>query len=169
MPRSERPAADMSDGISPESPHFGERGARGHMTDGQCLCGTVRYEVSGSLGEVRYCHCSRCRHATGSAFSANAKIARANFRIVSGQVAIREYEERPGIFRAFCSICGSPVYARLGRDPDNIRVRLGGLSGEVDVRIAGHVWVSSKSSWYEIEDSLPCYAETVDGPRLQKT
>ena len=135
------------------------------MTEGQCLCGRVRYELSGSLGEVRYCHCSRCRRATGSAFSANARIASVSFRMVSGRDGIREYEERPGIFRAFCSVCGSPVYARLDRDPTGIRVRLGGLSGEVDARITAHVWVSSKSSWYQIADSLPCYAESVDESR----
>ncbi len=31
--------------------------------NGQCLCGAVQYEVSGSLGEVRYCYCKHCRRA----------------------------------------------------------------------------------------------------------
>ena len=34
-------------------------------TTGQCLCGTVRHQVTGPLGEVRYCHCQMCRRATG--------------------------------------------------------------------------------------------------------
>lgn len=65
------------------------------------------------------------------------------------------------MFKAFCSLCGSPLYARSDHDPDDIRVRLGGFEGELDVRITGHVWVSSKATWYEIEDSLPCHREAV--------
>jgi len=34
-------------------------------------------------------------------------------------------------------------------------VRLGGFDGDVDVRITGHVWTSSKSSWYQSEDTVP--------------
>jgi hypothetical protein len=134
---------------------------------GQCLCGKVRYQVAGSLGEVRYCHCTRCQRATGSAFSANARIPAVRFALLAGQELVREYEERPGIFRAFCSVCGSPVYARLGREPEDIRVRIGGLSGELDVRIPAHVWASSKSSWYSIADTLPRYSESVKGPLAQ--
>ena len=136
------------------------------MADGQCLCGKVRYEVSGSLGDVRYCHCSRCRRATGSAFSANAKIPARRFALLAGQERVREYEEKAGTFRAFCASCGSPIYARLDREPEHIRVRLGGLSGELDARITAHVWLSSKSSWYEIADSLPRYSESAEGPPL---
>jgi hypothetical protein len=129
------------------------------MADGRCLCGVVAYEVRGSLGEVRYCHCSRCRRATGSAFSANARIRERDFRVLAGLNSIREYEENSGVFRAFCVVCGSPIYARLDRDPEHVRIRLGGLSGNIDARITSHVWVSSKASWYQIEDSLPRHAE----------
>ena len=43
----------------------------------------------------------------------------------------------------------------------DIRVRLGGFEGELDVRITAHVWTGSKSTWYAIEDSLPCHAEAI--------
>jgi hypothetical protein len=33
------------------------------MVDGQRLCGKVRFEVSGSLGDVRLCYCELCRRA----------------------------------------------------------------------------------------------------------
>jgi hypothetical protein len=129
------------------------------MADGQCLCGAVKYEVRGSLGEVRYCHCSRCRRATGSAFSANTRVHANDFRVLVGRSSIREYEENPGVFRAFCAVCGSPIYARLDREPEYVRIRLGGFSGDIDVRVTSHVWVSSRASWHQIDDSLPRYPE----------
>jgi hypothetical protein len=134
------------------------------LAHGQCLCGQVRYAVSGSLGEVRYCHCSRCRRATGSAFSANARVPAGRFALLAGREFVREYEERPGIFRAFCSVCGSPLYARLDREPEHLRVRIGGLSGALDVEIAAHVWVASKSGWHAITDALPQHAEAAPRP-----
>lgn len=133
------------------------------MLEGHCLCGKVRFEVSGKLGTVRYCHCSLCRHANGTAFSANSSIRRKNFTLISGKDLISEYEASPGAFRCFCSNCGSPVFSRLESEPENIRLRLGTLAGEPEVAIESHVWVGSKSNWYEITDSLPQHDESA-GP-----
>ncbi|MEM8862912.1 MAG: GFA family protein, partial [Chloroflexota bacterium] len=95
------------------------------MNKGKCLCEKVQFQVTGSFGEVRYCHCSQCRRMTGSAFSANAKVSKGAWELTQGEEHIREFEHKPGIFRGFCSNCGSPVYSRLAWDPDHMRVRLG--------------------------------------------
>jgi hypothetical protein len=131
------------------------------MSSGSCQCGTFEYTVEGSFGDVRYCHCSICRGGNGSAFSANARIERAQWTLVGPRDELSEYEHKPGMFKAFCSRCGSPLYARSDSDPNDIRVRLGGFEGRLDVRITAHVWVSSKSTWYEIEDALPCHPEAM--------
>jgi len=133
------------------------------LNKGMCLCGDVQFHVTGSFGEVRYCHCSQCRRVTGSAFSANAKINIDNWSIKSGNSLINEFEHRPGILRAFCSKCGSPVYSKVKSDPKHIRVRLGSFESIQDTEITGHVWVSAKASWYNIQDALPCYLEAFDG------
>jgi glyoxylase I family protein len=139
------------------------------MPAGQCLCGAVRYEVTAPLGEARLCHCEMCRRANGAAFSANVRVARKDYSLVAGEASITEYESSPGHFRAFCRVCGSPVYARLQVDPEHIRLRLGGLSGELDVRVTAHVWVSANPSWYAIEDSLEQHTEAfVAGQRPAK-
>jgi hypothetical protein len=135
------------------------------MADGHCLCGAVHYRVEGAFGEVRYCHCTRCRRGNGTAFSANAKVPRSAWTASDPQSVIREYEQKPGIFRAFCSRCGSPIYARLESDPNHVRVRLGGFEGPLDVNVTAHVWISCKAPWYAMEVELPCFAEGFDGPR----
>jgi hypothetical protein len=98
------------------------------MVDGQCLCGKVRFEVSGNLGDVKLCYCELCRRANGTAFSANVRLPITSYKLLAGCGLIREYESSPGAFRAFCSICGSPVFARVTSDPATIRVRLGTLA-----------------------------------------
>jgi hypothetical protein len=125
------------------------------MVEGQCLCGKVRFEINGELGATRLCYCELCRRANGSAFSANVRVPASAYKLLSGRDVIREYESSPGAFRAFCSTCGSPVYARVVSDPDYTRVRLGTLAQEASAKVAAHVWVRSKPRWYEIADALP--------------
>ena len=117
---------------------------------GQCLCGAFRFEIDGPVGEVRLCHCDLCRRASGTAFSANACIPIKRYRLVDGMDVVREYESSPGANRAFCSRCGSPVFARVKADPEYIRIRLGTLSREAQATITAHVWVGSKASWDQL-------------------
>lgn len=49
---------------------------------GSCLCGGLRYEVQGEIGELLQCHCQRCRKANGTAFATNALIQKADFKIL---------------------------------------------------------------------------------------
>ena len=129
------------------------------MLHGKCLCESVRYEISGELGPLGYCHCSQCRRASGSAFGANADAAKSDFRLTSGAELIREYESSPGTLRAFCSRCGSPIYKRSPAKPDVVRVRLGSLAEDPGVRARVHVYVADKAPWYEITDALPQFKE----------
>jgi hypothetical protein len=117
------------------------------------------FTVTGSFGDVRYCHCSQCRKKTGTAFTANANIRKVQWALKGPPDKITEFEQKPGLYNAFCSKCGSPLYARSDHDPDDIRVRLGGFDGPIDASITGHVWTSSKADWYSIEDSIPQYHE----------
>jgi hypothetical protein len=126
---------------------------------GRCLCGAVAFRITGPLGPVVYCHCSQCRRATGTAFAANANVARSALAFLSGADGLTEYESSPGKFRAFCSRCGSPIYSRTDADPAHVRIRLGTLDQDPGARAVLHIWVAAKAPWYDITDSLPQIAE----------
>lgn len=130
------------------------------MLTGHCLCEAVKFEYQGPLGPISLCHCSRCRRAQGSAFSASAPIQKVHFRLLSGDEAIREFESTPGRFRAFCSNCGSPVYSRSDAIPGILRLRLGLVEGNVGKPAASHIYVGSKSDWFTITDDLPQFEKT---------
>jgi len=131
---------------------------------GRCLCGGFRYEILGPIGEVRLCHCERCGRANGTAFSANARIPLERYRVISGEDLISEYEPSPGAKRCFCSRCGSPVFSRVAKDPDHIRIRLGTLDREVDAEITAHVWVGSKARWDRLTWAIPSFERGIDSP-----
>jgi hypothetical protein len=120
-----------------------------------CLCGGVRVEISGKIGAVVYCHCTRCQKATGTAFAANADVRGKYWTIVAGRELVCEYESSPGAVRAFCSRCGSPLYSRRAGAPDVFRVRLGILDADPERRPVAHFWVGDKAPWFEITDRLP--------------
>lgn len=129
------------------------------MLAGRCLCGGVRFEIHAELGPLIYCHCSMCRRASGSAFATNASVPAAAFRIVAGRELITEYESSPGQLRGFCSRCGSPLYGRLNGDTTFRRVRLGTIDGDPGRRSIAHIWTGSKSTWFQITDTLEQFEE----------
>lgn len=129
------------------------------MHQGSCLCGNVRYEVTGELGDFGYCHCTSCRKASGSAHAANAPVARAAFHLTSGSDTLREFESSPGKLRAFCARCGSPIYAYLTTSPETLRIRLGSLDTPFTKRPQAHTWVSDKAPWEPIPDDLPQFPQ----------
>ena len=125
------------------------------MLLGRCLCGQIEYEIDGEVGPIDFCHCSYCRRASGSAFASNATIMSATFKLRSGAALLKEYEASPGKLRAFCSNCGSPIYARVVAAPDFMRIRAGTLTSDPLSRPSGHYDVESKAPWYTIADGLP--------------
>ena len=82
---------------------------------GQCLCGSVKFEARPPYSAFRYCHCSRCRKASGSAHAANLFLPEGQFAWTAGEEFINRYSP-PGAktFAVwFCTRCGSRVPHRI--------------------------------------------------------
>ena len=125
------------------------------MLKGSCLCGAVLYEISGKLGPAVHCHCSQCRKASGASFTTNASVPIDDFKFVSGEALVGEFESSPGQSRCFCTRCGSPLIKRNAAKPAEVRLRLGTLDADPGVQVAAHIFVSSKAPWMPITDDLP--------------
>jgi hypothetical protein len=131
------------------------------MHAGSCLCGDIAYEIDAELSDFGHCHCRSCRKASGTAFATNAGVDRAAFKLVSGADTLREFESSPGKLRAFCSRCGSPIYAYLTKTPNILRIRLGSLDTPLASRARAHTFVSDKADWEDIASysTLPQFPE----------
>jgi hypothetical protein len=127
------------------------------MYKGGCLCGRIRYEITGEIQNIVYCHCSMCRKAQGSAFAANGNVQVKDFKIVTGQGELTGYESSPGQTKYFCRRCGSPIFSKNDSNPKRIRVRLGSIESDIEERPIAHIFVASKANWEEISGSLPQY------------
>lgn len=127
------------------------------MYTGSCLCGKVKFEISGAISNIVYCHCSQCRKAQGSAFGANGFVEQEDFKFVSGEANLSSYQSSPGKQRYFCRTCGAPIVSRRNSAPDKLRVRLGTLDTDITEKAVGHIFVQDQANWHEINDDLPQY------------
>ena len=131
---------------------------------GGCLCGAVRFEVTEPLVSAGYCHCTRCQRRTGTAASAQARIAPGSLRILSGDELIRAYEPPNGFAKHFCSACGSALWSRGRDDPEIVSVRLGAFDGDPGIRPSARSFVAYAAPWEPIpDDGLPRYPESRPG------
>ncbi|WP_025771036.1 GFA family protein [Thioalkalivibrio sp. HK1] len=121
--------------------------------EGGCLCGIVRYEITGPLTFADHCHCSMCRRQHGAAFSTYAAFDPSHFKWLSGEDFIKIYETSTGAGWCFCSECGSSL---AGTEQGRITcITLGTVEGDIDIEPALHLFVGSKAKWYDIADDRP--------------
>jgi hypothetical protein len=128
------------------------------MIRGSCLCGSVRYEVRGSLGRVSHCHCSMCRKAHGAAFATYGRVESGDFVLVSGADDIASYQSSPEVARTFCKRCGSTLQFISTKRPGSFSVALGTLDDDPGVQASLHIFLGSKAPWFDITDDLPQHA-----------
>ncbi len=129
---------------------------------GSCLCGAVRFELTGELPPMIQCHCSRCRKARSAAHVTNLFVEAGQFRWLAGEDEATQFKLPEASFgTAFCRTCGSSVpRARAGAP--RVMVPAGCLDDDPGSRPRLHIFVGSKAPWFEIADSLPQFEE---GPR----
>jgi hypothetical protein len=130
------------------------------LLKGSCLCGAVRYEVTGTPSGFDFDHCLRCRKSSGSAFRAELIFEDAAFALISGEALVKTWEapirsKPPGYRRTFCAICGGPLPTV---DQDIINIPAGTLDDDPGLRPQRHIFVDFKASWYEIADELPRFS-----------
>lgn len=133
------------------------------MHSGGCLCGAVRYEISGELAPIQVCHCSQCRKAQGGPFATNIPVPRSAFRLLSGESALAEYRASPEKKRVFCRTCGSPIYSARDALPETLRVRAGTLDEPLRTKLEAHYYVDSRARWWPLGDNLPRYGGAKPG------
>lgn len=125
---------------------------------GGCSCGSVRLAVEGGFEYAFYCHCSRCRRRTGSAFAAIGGVAIEQVRITRGAEQIVKVGESSESYACVCRRCHSPLYSAV-REQRFAHVALGVLDTAPDKKPDHHIHVASKAPWYTINDGLPQYDE----------
>ncbi|KIK00453.1 hypothetical protein K443DRAFT_679171 [Laccaria amethystina LaAM-08-1] len=115
---------------------------------GSCLCGKVRYQVTGEPLTFFVCHCGNCKKATGSAFMTNTFFLEKNVRVFEGKDQLscfRDTNTASGVAlrRYFCSKCGSNVLLSSEQKDNNLTIV---TFGTIDDKVA---WFPRKERFPE--------------------
>ena len=123
---------------------------------GSCLCGGVKFEVALPFDRFVYCHCSRCRKATGTAHASNAVVEVGAFRWLFGEEQVSRFDlpTARSFATSFCRQCGSPLphATRSGRE---VIIPAGALDDDPVSKPDRHVHWQSRATWYVHGQGLP--------------
>jgi len=129
---------------------------------GGCLCGAVRYELSGPVHNPCWCHCTSCRRALGAPVVPWGTALHERFRLTRGTLA--EYRSSPAVLRGFCAACGTSLTYRHEGRPQDVDVTLASLDEPGRLAPQMHVWVADKLPWVTIGDGLPQFPAGAPAP-----
>lgn len=117
--------------------------------EGSCLCGAVRYAVTGPMRPVVACHCPQCRKTSGH-YVAATSAPRETLK-VTGEVTW--YDSSPTARRGFCGRCGSSLFWDAGGD--HVSIHAGTIDGPTGLKTAGHIFCAAKGDYYALPTGLP--------------
>lgn len=121
------------------------------MTDrtGQCLCGAVRYVVTGGRDDFGICHCKMCQRWTGGMFP--GIVYRADQVAVVGSDNVATYASSQHATRSFCKTCGATLWFRgtaKGHDDPYYEIAVGTLDDTEGLHLTHEVFVDKKpAAW----------------------
>jgi hypothetical protein len=122
------------------------------LITGHCLCGAVRYSVTGAPVPLSttVCNCEDCQRSSGSAFSIVVPVRSATLHLEGEPLATFQttgtdsHESRA---RRFCPRCGSQVLSVLAEAPEITWLKAGTLDDCSWLSPTMEVWTQSAQPW----------------------
>ncbi len=130
------------------------------IATGGCLCGAVRYEITGALRGVINCHCRMCQRLHGN-FGPHTKAPKKAISLVKRD-GLAWYKTSEVARRGFCRECGSSLFWEPF-EQDATGIIAGSLDSPSGLKSIGHIFVGEKADFYEITDTLEQFEGSSDG------
>ena len=125
-----------------------------------CMCGAVRYELTGDPIWRGYCHCHSCRRHTGAPVVAWVTLKSESVKWIKGERT--HYESSPGKFRGFCRDRGTPLTweSTLSNPPEIAglkvtEIHISTLDEPDDFQPTEHIYFGERITWFDTSDDLP--------------
>ena len=128
---------------------------------GRCLCGAVRYRITGHPSALTRCHCRSCRLASGAPSLAWTVVTVEQLH--HDGAAPVEFESSPGVFRGFCGRCGTSLTWRRIDRPATIDITTATLDEASSFAPTKEIWTEHKLRWETTDHALPHFARSSVG------
>lgn len=129
--------------------------------DGGCLCGAIRYRVSGPGSAPALCHCQSCRRATGAPVIAWVTFPESAVSMLQGEPA--RWHSSPGVTREFCARCGTPLSYRHADYPDSVDLTVCSFDQPEVFPPTDNIWLEHRIAWMADNARLPGHPRTRGG------
>jgi len=116
--------------------------------DGRCHCGQVTFEAEVDPATAGICHCTDCQMLSGSAYRVSVRAAAQDFKL-NGDVSsyIKTADSGNKRRHAFCSHCGTPIYATQPDGPTSYTLRVGTIRQRAALAPQRQIFVHSAVPW----------------------
>ena len=123
---------------------------------GSCMCGSVKYEITGICRDIVACHCNECRKSSGH-FTAATATNPDNLKLVENS-GLKWYRSSSIAQRGFCENCGSTLFWKPDSG-DRISIYVGTIDGQTGLTLSAHIFLGEKGDYYKIEKDIEQYVE----------
>jgi len=115
---------------------------------GGCLCGHVRYTLSGLPLRRYLCHCRDCQRTSGSAFAAAMMVRTADLTL-TGTLSGHSVTGASGdiITRHFCPTCGTRVLNTGASTDERLVLHAGTLDDPSEFKPDIEIYCASSQPW----------------------
>lgn len=126
------------------------------MTGG-CMCGAVRYETTAPSFSVAHCHCHSCRKHNGGPVVTLAGYLKDQVTFSGKDRSF--FPSSPGVLRAFCGNCGTPLTweGDGGELGPIVELHLSTFDDPARLVPTAHAFYLERLPWFDIADHLPRY------------
>lgn len=130
---------------------------------GGCLCGAVRYRMSGPMRNASICHCSMCRKAGGAPYMAFVTVERARLTYLGAEP--RLYRSSDTASRGFCAVCGTALTYEGDTSPEEVDLAIATLDDPAAIPPLDQIFAADAIGWALDLTSLPSHPRhRSDGP-----
>lgn len=120
---------------------------------GGCLCGNIRYKITGEPTLPHFCSCHMCQRWSGSAVAVWVDFPRASLIYEGSGGEPTLYRTCETAQRGFCPVCGSSICA-LDDGADYICITVGTIDDPDAIAPESQSFPESAPSWLRVESVL---------------
>ena len=118
---------------------------------GGCMCGAVRYKITGDFTYSAHCHCRSCQRAVGAGYATWSASTPENFAVTKGEISI--YDSSAGVQRGFCNHCGTSL-TYTGDDWTDVAFLSATLDDPSTATPTSNVYLDHQQHWAPIDPDL---------------
>ena len=123
---------------------------------GRCLCGTIKFELSGNPKSVSICHCTDCQRSAGAPMIVWAEFPESEVRVTQGTP--KTINSSGAAMRSFCPECGSGLFYRNAEIlPGLVEVQVSSLDDPATLSPTFQIQTAEQQPWVPHLSTIKAY------------